>query len=64
MIDLKATNDMFDTRCISRSAWARSKGINPATFYQRLNGSLKITPEIATLLKNDNLLVTNETETA
>lgn len=56
-IDVKATNAMFDTRCISRSAWARSKNINPAVFYQRLNGHLKIPDTIRELLKADNLLV-------
>lgn len=56
-IDVKATNAKFDERCIARSAWARSKGLNPATFYQRLNGHLGITPEIAELLRKEGLLV-------
>lgn len=56
-IDVKATNAKFDEKCISRSAWARSKCINPATFYQRLNGQLQITPQIAKLLEADGLLV-------
>ena len=58
-IDVKATNAMFDEKCISRGAWARSKGINQATFYQRLGGHLAITPEIADLLRADGLLVEN-----
>jgi hypothetical protein len=56
-IDAKATSAKFDEKCISRSAWARSKYLNPATFYLRLNGRLKITPTIAGLLEADGLLV-------
>lgn len=57
VIDIKATNEMFDTKCISRSAWARSKSINPAVFYQRLNGKLKMPDTIKALLKTDGILV-------
>lgn len=58
MIDVKATNAKFDEKCISRSAWARSKGINPAVFYQRLHGHLKMPDHIIKLLEADGLLVT------
>lgn len=58
-IDVKATNAMFDTKCISRSAWARSKNINPAVFYQRLSGHLGIPDTIRDLLRADGLLVEN-----
>ena len=57
MIDIKATNARFDERCISRAAWARSKCINPATFYMRLNGQMGMPDHIAELLKEDGLLV-------
>ena len=57
MIDVKATNAMFDKKNINRAGWARSRGLNQATFYQRLNGHLAITPEIAELLRADGLLV-------
>lgn len=57
VIDIQATNAKFDELCISRSAWARKHLINPAVFYQRLSGQLKITPEIAALLRADNILV-------
>ena len=56
-IDTAATNARFSERCISRSAWATKHGINPNVFSQRLNGRLEITPEIAELLRKDDLLV-------
>ena len=57
VIDVKATNKRFTERCISRTAWAVKHGINAQVFSQRLNGRLKITPEIAEKLREDNLLV-------
>ena len=56
-IDVAATRARFDEKCINISAWARSKGLNQATFYQRLSGQLAITPDIADLLRADGLLV-------
>lgn len=56
-IDIKATNARFDERCIVRSAWARSKGLNPATFYHRLCGNLLMPDTIKELLRADGLLV-------
>ncbi len=56
-IDVKATNAMFDEKCISRSAWGRKHGLNVAVLHQRLNGHLAITPDIANLLRADGLLV-------
>lgn len=58
-VDVKATNSRFTEQCISRSAWATKHGLNPNVFSQRLNGRLPITPEIADLLRAENLLVEN-----